>query len=66
MTIRERFGTFDGVRVAYLGDGNNVCHSLMRIAARTGMTLVAACPPGYRPDRGDRRLLQRGRRGERR
>jgi ornithine carbamoyltransferase len=51
MTIRERFGTLEGVRVAYLGDGNNVCHSLMRIAARTGMSLVAACPDGYRPDR---------------
>src|SRR5215510_15207287 len=50
MTIRERFGTLEGVRVAYLGDGNNVCHSLMRIAARTGMQLVAACPDGYLPD----------------
>jgi ornithine carbamoyltransferase len=50
MTIRERFGMLEGVRVAYLGDGNNVCHSLMRIAARTGMSLVAACPDGYRPD----------------
>jgi ornithine carbamoyltransferase len=50
MTIRERFGSLEGVRVAYLGDGNNVCHSLMRIAARTGMQLVAACPHGYRPD----------------
>ena len=50
MTIRERFGTLEGVRVAYLGDGNNVCHSLMRIAARTGMSLVAACPDGYLPD----------------
>jgi ornithine carbamoyltransferase len=50
MTIRERFGSLEGVRVAYLGDGNNVCHSLMRIAARTGMQLVAACPAGYRPD----------------
>jgi ornithine carbamoyltransferase len=50
MTIRERFGTLEGVRVAYLGDGNNVCHSLMRIAARTGMDLVAACPDGYLPD----------------
>jgi len=50
MTIRERFGSLEGVRVAYLGDGNNVCHSLMRIAARTGMTLLAACPDGYRPD----------------
>ena len=50
MTIRERFGTLEGTRVAYLGDGNNVCHSLMRIAARTGMRLVAACPEGYLPD----------------
>src|SRR4026209_367904 len=50
MTIRERFGTFEGVRVVYLGDGNNVCHSLMRIAARTGMHIVAAAPTGYRPD----------------
>jgi ornithine carbamoyltransferase len=50
MTIRERFGSLEGVRVAYLGDGNNVCHSLMRIAARMGMQLVAACPEGYRPD----------------
>jgi ornithine carbamoyltransferase len=50
MTIRERFGTLEGTRVAYLGDGNNVCHSLMRIAARTGMRLVAACPDGYLPD----------------
>ena len=50
MTIRERFGTLEGIRVAYLGDGNNVCHSLMRIAARTGMELVAACPDGYEPD----------------
>lgn len=50
MTIRERFGSLEGVRVAYLGDGNNVCHSLMRVAARTGMSLVAACPDGYRPD----------------
>jgi ornithine carbamoyltransferase len=52
MTIRERFGEFAGVRVAYLGDGNNVCHSLMRIAARTGMHVVAACPEGYEPDPG--------------
>ena len=50
MTIRERFGTLEGVRVAYLGDGNNVCHSLMRMAARTGMHLVAASPEGYLPD----------------
>ena len=52
MTIRERFGSLEGVRVAYLGDGNNVLHSLLRIAARTGMRLVAACPAGYHPDPG--------------
>jgi ornithine carbamoyltransferase len=50
MTIRERFGALADVRVAYLGDGNNVCNSLMRIAARSGMHLIAACPEGYRPD----------------
>ena len=49
MTIRERFGQLDGVRIAYLGDGNNICHSLMRISARFGAHFVAACPPGYEP-----------------
>ena len=39
----------DGIRIAYLGDGNNVCHSLMRICARFGAHLVVACPPGYEP-----------------
>jgi ornithine carbamoyltransferase len=50
MTLRERFGTLDGVRLAYVGDGNNVCNSLMRIAARLGMHFAAATPPGYEPD----------------
>ncbi len=49
MTIRERFGGFEGVRVAYLGDGNNVCHSLMVACAKLGMHFVAATPPGYEP-----------------
>jgi ornithine carbamoyltransferase len=49
MTIRERFGGFEGVRVAYLGDGNNVCHSLMVACAKLGMSFVAATPPGYEP-----------------
>jgi ornithine carbamoyltransferase len=47
MTIRERLEGFDGVRVAYLGDGNNVCHSLMVACAKLGMDFVAATPPGY-------------------
>jgi ornithine carbamoyltransferase len=50
MTLRERFGRLDGVRLAYVGDGNNVCHSLMRIAARFGMDFVAATPVGYEPN----------------
>jgi ornithine carbamoyltransferase len=49
MTIRERLGGFDGVRVAYLGDCNNVCHSLMVASAKLGMDFVAATPPGYEP-----------------
>jgi ornithine carbamoyltransferase len=49
MTIRERLGTFEGVRVAYLGDGNNVCHSLMVACAKLGLDFVAATPEGYEP-----------------
>jgi ornithine carbamoyltransferase len=49
MTIRERFGRIDGVRVAYLGDGNNVCHSLMVACAKLGAAFVAATPAGYEP-----------------
>jgi ornithine carbamoyltransferase len=50
MTIRERFGRLEGLRIAYLGDGNNVCASLMVACAKLGMDFVAATPPGYRPD----------------
>jgi ornithine carbamoyltransferase len=49
MTIRERHGRLEGVRLTYLGDGNNVCHSLMRLSARFGMHFTAACPAGYEP-----------------
>ena len=47
MTIRERFGRIEGVRVAYLGDGNNVCASLMVACAKLGAPFVAASPAGY-------------------
>jgi ornithine carbamoyltransferase len=50
MTIRERLGGFEGVRVAYLGDGNNVCHSLMVASGKLGMGFVAATPEGYDPN----------------
>src|ERR671937_53121 len=49
MTIRERFGRLEGLRVAYLGDGNNVCSSLMVAAAKLGMNFRAASPKGYEP-----------------
>jgi ornithine carbamoyltransferase len=49
MTIRERFGRFEGLKVAYLGDGNNVCASLMVACAKLGMDFVAATPSGYEP-----------------
>ncbi len=50
MTMRERFGRLEGLKVVYLGDGNNVCASLMVACAKLGMEFVAATPPGYRPD----------------
>ncbi|MDH4229033.1 MAG: ornithine carbamoyltransferase [Nitrospirota bacterium] len=49
LTIRERFGALKGREMAYVGDGNNVVHSLMEAAALTGMTLRVATPPGYAP-----------------
>ena len=49
MTIRERFGRLEGLRVVYLGDGNNVCASLMVACAKLGAEFVAATPQSYRP-----------------
>jgi ornithine carbamoyltransferase len=52
MTIRERLGRLDGVRIAYVGDGNNVCVSLAQAAELLGMDFVAATPDGYEPPDG--------------
>jgi ornithine carbamoyltransferase len=49
MTIRERFGRLEGLKVVYLGDGNNVCASLMVACAKLGAGFVAATPASYRP-----------------
>jgi ornithine carbamoyltransferase len=49
LTVRERFGRLEGVTVVYLGDGNNVCASLMVAAAKLGMNFRAATPRGYEP-----------------
>ena len=50
LTIRERFGHLDGLRVAWVGDGNNVCHSLLLGAAKVGMHMAVATPPRYAPE----------------
>src|ERR687887_2708243 len=49
MTIRERFGRVEGLKVVYLGDGNNVCASLMVACTRLGADFVAATPSDYAP-----------------
>ena len=49
-TLRERFGDLRGVKLAFIGDGNNVAHSLMLCAARLGMHFSIATPSGYEPD----------------
>jgi ornithine carbamoyltransferase len=51
MTVKEKKGKFKGVRLAYIGDGNNVANSLIEGASLTGMELVLACPSGYEPDK---------------
>lgn len=48
-TIREQKGTLEGLALAYLGDGNNVAHSLMFAGAKVGMDVRVASPPGYEP-----------------
>ena len=48
-TIRERFGTVDGIRVAWIGDGNNVCASLAEACTLLGATFACAAPEGYEP-----------------
>ncbi|NPV60496.1 MAG: ornithine carbamoyltransferase [Actinobacteria bacterium] len=50
MTIRERKGQLAGLRLAYVGDGNNVANSLALGCALAGMSFTAGCPAGYEPD----------------
>lgn len=49
-TIRELKGRLEGVKVGYVGDGNNVAHALAQAAERTGLDLTVASPPGYQLD----------------
>lgn len=50
VTLLERFGELRGLRVTYVGDGNNVCNSHVNAAALAGTSLTIACPEGYEPD----------------
>ena len=50
LTLQERFGELNGLKLAYVGDGNNVTHSLMLVGALAGVEVVAATPDDLRPD----------------
>jgi ornithine carbamoyltransferase len=49
LTLRERFGDLDGLKLAYVGDGNNVANSLMVLGAKAGMEVAVATPEERRP-----------------
>ena len=49
-TLKEKAGDLARLKLAYVGDGNNVCHSLMFAAAKAGSRMAVATPPGYEPD----------------
>jgi len=51
-TLREHFGRLRGLKLAYVGDGNNVAHSLLLCCARLGIDCSVATPAGYEPDAG--------------
>ncbi|HBH61782.1 MAG TPA: ornithine carbamoyltransferase [Nitrospiraceae bacterium] len=51
LTVKEKKGRLKDIRMAYIGDGNNVANSLIEAALLTGMELIVACPHGYEPDR---------------
>ncbi len=50
MTLQEHFGSIAGLNFTYVGDGNNVCHSLMLAGAQLGVNVTVATPRGYSPD----------------
>ena len=52
LTLQERFGRLDGIKLTFVGDGNNVANSLMLTAGRLGVHVTVVTPPGYQPDAG--------------
>ena len=59
LTMRQRFGSYEGRKVAWIGDGNNMANSWINAAYRLGFELTLACPEGYEPDPA---ILERTRR----
>jgi ornithine carbamoyltransferase len=59
MTVKEQFGTCDGVNIAFVGDGNNVAHSLMLAAASVGANITVATPANHKPDAAVLRASQK-------
>ncbi len=62
-TLKERFGRLDGLRLAYVGDGNNVAHSLMVLGAKAGVEVVIAAPAELAPDESVMELARAGAEG---
>lgn len=50
LTIQEHKKTFNGLKIAWIGDGNNVCNDLILGSSKVGMNLSIACPPGFEPN----------------
>jgi ornithine carbamoyltransferase len=50
LTLKERFGSLEGLKLAYIGDGNNILNSLLLLAPIMGVEVRYACPKGYKPD----------------
>ncbi|HVT76659.1 MAG TPA: ornithine carbamoyltransferase [Acidimicrobiales bacterium] len=59
LTLRNHFGQLDGLKLAYVGDGNNVAHSLLEACALTGMDIAVASPPGFEPDAAIREAAEK-------
>jgi ornithine carbamoyltransferase len=59
-TIMENKGTYQGIKVAYIGDGNNIAHSWIDATLRLGFDLTLACPAAHQPDKG---VLDRAKQG---
>ena len=50
LTIKEHFGDWEGKKICFVGDGNNVCNSLLLICGCLGMDMAVACPDEYKPN----------------